>query len=64
LILDIDGVLYHAGAANFLARAEALHEFRRRGYPFRLLTNITRRSRATLALHLQAYGPAWRPATS
>jgi len=55
LILDIDGVLYHAGAA-IPGAAEAIHEFRRRGYPFRLLTNITRRSRATLAQDLQALG--------
>jgi HAD superfamily hydrolase (TIGR01458 family) len=55
LILDVDGVLYHAGQA-IPGAAEALREFRRRGYPVRLLTNITRRSRATLALHLQQMG--------
>lgn len=55
LILDIDGVLYHAGVA-IPGAAEALQELRRRGYPFRLLTNITRRSRATLARDLQALG--------
>ena len=55
LVLDVDGVLYHAGQA-IPGAAEALLEFRRRGYLFRLLTNITRRSRATLALHLQQMG--------
>ncbi len=55
LILDVDGVLYHAGQA-IPGAAEALEEFRRRGYPFRLLTNITRRSRATLARDLQRMG--------
>jgi HAD superfamily hydrolase (TIGR01458 family) len=55
LILDVDGVLYHAGKA-IPGAPEALAEFRRRGYPLRLLTNITRRSRATLARHLQAMG--------
>jgi len=55
LILDIDGVLYHAGQA-IPGAAAALREFRRRGYPFRLLTNITRRSRATLAGDLQKMG--------
>ena len=55
LVLDVDGVLYHAGQA-IPGAAAALHELRRRGYPFRLLTNITRRSRATLARHLQDMG--------
>ena len=55
LVLDVDGVLYHAGQA-IPGAAEALQEFRRRGYALRLLTNITRRSRATLARHLQAMG--------
>lgn len=57
LILDADGVLYHAGKA-IPGAAWALEEFRRRRYPFRLLTNITRRSRATLAGDLQAMGLA------
>lgn len=55
LILDVDGVLYHAGQA-IPGAAGALEELRRRGYPFRLLTNITRRSRATLARNLQEMG--------
>jgi HAD superfamily hydrolase (TIGR01458 family) len=55
LLLDADGVLYHAGGA-IPGAAEAIQEFRRRGYPFRVLTNITRRSRATLAGDLQAIG--------
>jgi len=55
LILDVDGVLYHAGQA-IPGAAEALREFRRRGYPFRLLTNITRRSRAALAEDLWKMG--------
>lgn len=55
LILDVDGVLYHAGKA-IPGAAEALQEFRHGGYPFRLLTNITRRSRASLARHLREMG--------
>jgi len=55
LLLDADGVLYHAKSA-IPGAAEAIEEFRRRGYPFRLLTNITRRSRAKLARDLQAMG--------
>lgn len=55
LVLDVDGVLYHA-AEPIPGAAEALREFRRRGYPWRLLTNITRRSRATLARDLQRMG--------
>jgi len=55
LLLDVDGVLYHAGQA-IPGAAAALEELRRRGYPFRLLTNITRRSRATLAHDLVEMG--------
>ncbi len=55
LILDVDGVLYQAGQA-IAGAPEALQEFRRRGYPFRLLTNITRRSRAALAQDLRGMG--------
>jgi HAD superfamily hydrolase (TIGR01458 family) len=55
LILDIDGVFYHAGRP-IPGGPEALSELRRRGYSWRLLTNITRRSRATIARQLGEMG--------
>jgi HAD superfamily hydrolase (TIGR01458 family) len=55
LVLDIDGVLYHAGEP-IPGGPEALEEIRQRGYALRFLTNITRRSRATVAERLRAMG--------
>lgn len=55
LLLDVDGVLYHAGRP-IPGAAEALEEVRRRGYRRRFLTNITRRSRETVARRLQEMG--------
>ncbi|MGC8873311.1 MAG: HAD-IIA family hydrolase [Chloroflexia bacterium] len=60
LVLDIDGVLYHAGEP-IRGGPEALQEIRRRGYSMRFLTNITRRSRATVAARLGAMGYAIAP---
>ncbi len=57
LVLDIDGVLYHAGEP-IPGGPEALQEIRRRGYLLRFLTNITRRSRATVAERLGKMGYA------
>lgn len=54
-ILDIDGVFYH-GKQPIPGAAETLREVRRRGIPLRLLTNITRRSPATLAHQLGQMG--------
>ncbi len=55
LVMDVDGVFYHAGEP-VPGAAEALAEIRRRAIPFRLLTNITRRSPANIARHLRKMG--------
>jgi HAD superfamily hydrolase (TIGR01458 family) len=55
LILDIDGVLYHL-RRPIPGSIEALDELRRRGFRLRFLTNITRRSRATVAQELRDMG--------
>jgi len=55
LVLDVDGVFYSAGQP-VPGAAEALVEIHRRGYPLRFLTNITRRSRATVARRLRDMG--------
>ncbi len=60
LILDIDGVFYQAGRP-VAGGPEAVAELRRRGYPLRLLTNITRRSRVTVARQLGDMGYAIDP---
>ncbi|MBN1485025.1 MAG: HAD-IIA family hydrolase [Chloroflexia bacterium] len=60
LILDIDGVFYHADKP-IPGADEALAEIRRRNIPFRLLTNITRRRPATIAAYLQALGYDFSP---
>ena len=60
LLLDLDGTLYgEAGAVP--GAAQALAELRRRGVPFRCVTNTTRRSRRLLAERLAAYGFDIRP---
>ncbi len=60
LILDIDGVFYHAGRP-IPGAAETLAEIRRRGIPFRLLTNITRRSPTEVARYLGQMGLEFSP---
>jgi HAD superfamily hydrolase (TIGR01458 family) len=60
LIMDIDGVFYHAGKPIPGAN-RALAEIRRRKIPFRLLTNITRRSPETLAQQLGEMGYDFTP---
>ena len=55
VLLDLDGTLYtDAGAVP--GAVEALAELRRRGVPFRYVTNTTRRSRRRLAARLEGYG--------
>ena len=54
-LFDLDGTLYtDAGAIS--GAVEALAELRRRGVPFRFVTNTTRRSRRRLAERLTGYG--------
>jgi len=60
LVLDIDGVLYHAGQPIPGAQ-EALTEIRQRDLPIRFLTNITRRSPGNIARYLQGMGYAITP---
>lgn len=55
LLLDLEGVLYEAGAAVPGAR-EAVGELARRGYAIRFLTNTTTHSRRAIARHLGALG--------
>jgi HAD superfamily hydrolase (TIGR01458 family) len=55
LVSDIDGVLYHLHEP-IPGGSEALEELRRRGFRMRFLTNITRRSRATVAQELRDMG--------
>jgi phospholysine phosphohistidine inorganic pyrophosphate phosphatase len=54
-LLDLDGTLYHGGAA-IPGAVEVLAELRRRRTPFRLVTNTTTRSRAALVDRLVGYG--------
>jgi phospholysine phosphohistidine inorganic pyrophosphate phosphatase len=54
-LLDLDGTLYQAGAA-IPGAVELLETLRRRGVPFRLVTNTTSRSRAALVDRLAGYG--------
>lgn len=55
LLLDLDGTLY-TDAGPVPGAVEALAELRRRGVPFRCVTNTTRRSRRLLAQRLAGYG--------
>ena len=55
LLFDLDGTLY-TDAGPVPGAVEALAELRRRGVPFRYVTNTTRRSRRLLAKRLQGYG--------
>lgn len=61
VLLDLDGTLY-TDAGPFPGAVEALAELRRRGVPFRCVTNTTRRSRRLLADRLAGYGFAIPPA--
>ena len=55
LLIDLDGTLYtNAGALP--GAVETIAELRRRGTPFRFVTNTTRRSRRALVERLRAYG--------
>ena len=54
-LFDIDGVL-HIGNEPIPGAADLLLLLEQRGFPFRLLTNTTTASRATLAARLQAMG--------
>jgi len=55
ILFDVDGVL-RVGGTPVPTAAETLARLARRGVPFRLLTNSTVSSRATLAMMLQAQG--------
>jgi len=54
-LIDIDGVL-RIGAEPIPGAAEAIAYLRRRGIPFRLLTNVTQKSRSEEAARLAAMG--------
>ena len=54
-LLDLDGTLYGEHGA-IPGAVEALAALRRRGVPFRCVTNTTRRSRRLLAERLAGYG--------
>jgi HAD superfamily hydrolase (TIGR01458 family) len=53
-LFDLDGTLYVGGRA-VAGAADALASLRRRGLPFRFVTNTTSRSRATLAELLRGF---------
>jgi phospholysine phosphohistidine inorganic pyrophosphate phosphatase len=54
-LLDLDGTLY-AGGSAIPGAVHALQRLRRRGVPYRLVTNTTSRSRGMLAERLRKYG--------
>ena len=60
-LFDLDGTLY-TEAGPIPGAVEALAELRRRGVPFRCVTNTTRRCRRLLAERLAGYGFAMEPA--
>ena len=60
-LFDLDGTLY-TDAGPIPGAVEALAELRRRGVPFRCVTNTTRRSRRLLAERLAGYGLVVEPA--
>ncbi len=60
LLFDLDGTLY-TDAGAIPGAVEALQELKRRGIPFRYVTNTTRRSRRRLAERLAGYGFEARP---
>jgi HAD superfamily hydrolase (TIGR01458 family) len=55
LLFDVDGVL-HVGSQPILGAADTLELLLAAGIPFRLLTNTTTASRATLAARLRGMG--------
>lgn len=55
LLIDVDGVL-HVGDVPIPGAVEVLAELRRRGMPFRLLTNTTRKPRRALGVGLREIG--------
>ena len=55
LLIDLDGTLY-TDAGPIPGAVEALASLRRRGVPFRFVTNTTRRSRRGLVERLRGYG--------
>jgi HAD superfamily hydrolase (TIGR01458 family) len=55
VLLDLDGTLYQGNAA-IPGAVEALARLRAAGVPYRLVTNTTSRSRATLVDRLRGYG--------
>jgi HAD superfamily hydrolase (TIGR01458 family) len=61
LLLDLDGTLY-GESGPVTGAVDALATLRRRGVPFRCVTNTTRRSRRLLAERLAGYGFDIRPA--
>ncbi len=60
VLLDLDGTLY-TDAGAIPSAVAALAALRRRGVPFRYVTNTTRRSRRRLADRLAGYGFEARP---
>lgn len=54
-LLDLDGTLYSGGTA-VPGAVQALRSLRRRGVPYRLVTNTTSRSRTMLGERLRSYG--------
>ena len=61
LLIDVDGVL-RIGAEPIAGASEALASLRLRGMPFRLVTNVTRKSRAEEAGRLRDMGIEVGPA--
>ena len=59
-LFDLDGTLY-VGADAVPGAADALDRLRRRGVPFRFVTNTTSRPRAELADRLRGFGIAASP---
>lgn len=55
LLIDVDGVL-RIGDQSIPGAGQAIEALRRRGVPFRLLTNVTRKSRAEEAGRLKRLG--------
>ena len=53
--MDLDGTLY-SGDGPIAGASEAIGRLRRRGVPYRLVTNTTSRSRALLVQRLRGYG--------
>ncbi len=55
LLIDLDGTLY-TDAGPIPGAVDAIARLRRRGLPFRFVTNTTRRSRRGLVQRLKGYG--------